>query len=96
MTNDEQGVARMLMAPLGRITAQYEEALRPLLGEGGTAARGALENDEAVRKVAQFCYPLLPGLVRLAVKEATFVGFVMTHRAQLLAHLAGGRAPSAA
>ncbi|QNA87505.1 hypothetical protein G4G28_01765 [Massilia sp. Dwa41.01b] len=93
---DEQaGLARMLIAPLGRITTQYEGAIRPLLGEGGTAAQGVLANDEAVRKVAQFCYPLLPGLVRLAVKESAFVGFVMSNRELLLARLAGQAARAA-
>ena len=42
-----------------------------------------------VRKVAVFCYPLLPGLVRLAIKEPAFVSFVMNNREKVLGRLSG-------
>lgn len=57
-------------------------------GDSGQAAQAALRDDECVRKVATFCYPLLPGLVRLAVKEHVFVNFVLNNREKLLAQLA--------
>lgn len=47
----------------------------------------ALAKDENVRRIATFCYPLLPGWLRLAVKEATFVNFVIANREKLLARL---------
>jgi hypothetical protein len=37
--------------------------------------------------VATFCYPLLPGLVRLAIKEPVFVSFVMNNREKVLGGL---------
>jgi hypothetical protein len=43
--------------------------------------------DESVRKVATFCYPQLPGLLRLVINEPAFVNFVMDHREKLLARL---------
>lgn len=67
----------------------------PMLGGSETAARAALSNDEAVRKVAVFCYPLLPGIVRLAIKEHVFVGFVMNNREKLLVRLTADTAPAA-
>ena len=76
-----------LLGPMKNIVGKHEAAIRPLLGGGETAARAALQNDEAVRKVAVFCYPLLPGLLRLAVKEPVFVNFVMNNRERVLAAL---------
>jgi hypothetical protein len=37
--------------------------------------------------VATFCYPLLPGLVRLTIKEPVFVSFVMNNREKMLGGL---------
>ena len=51
---------------------------------GDAITRTALQNDAAVRTVAGYCYLMLPGLLRLAVKEHVFIDFVMTHREQLL------------
>lgn len=76
-----------LLGPVKDIVGKHETAIRPLLGGSETAVRAALQNDETVRKVATFCYPLLPGLLRLAVKEPTFVHFVMNNRERVLATL---------
>lgn len=84
-----------LAAPLNAIVSRHRASLLPMLGGSGTSARAALGNDEAVRKVAFFCYPLLPGIVRLAIKEPTFVDFVMNNREKLLARLTAETAPAA-
>lgn len=78
-----------LLGPMKNIVGKHETAIRPMLGGSEAAARAALQNDEAVRKVATFCYPLLPGLLRLAVKEPVFVNFVMNNRERVLATLVG-------
>lgn len=86
-TPDQAGLSEKLMAPMNSILSKHAQTIQPLLGGSGTAARAALQNDEAVRKVATFCYPLLPGLLRLAVKEPVFVNFVMNNRERVLATL---------
>jgi len=87
MHADASGLTDKLAAPMNAIVSRHRAALMPMLGGSGPAARAALENDEAVRKVAVFCYPLLPGIVRLAVKEHSFVNFVMNNRQHLLSRL---------
>ena len=86
-TLDQAGLSEKLMAPMNSILSKHSQAIQPLLGGSETAARAALQNDETVRKVATFCYPLLPGLLRLAVKEPVFVNFVMNNRERVLATL---------
>ena len=81
---DNAGLSEKLLAPVSNILNQHGATILPML-KGGTGA--ALQNDENVRKVATFCYPLLPGLVRLAVKEPTFVSFVMNNREKILDRL---------
>ncbi|MEW6373082.1 MAG: hypothetical protein AB1584_19285 [Pseudomonadota bacterium] len=88
-TLDQAGLSEKLMTPMNSILSKHAQTIQPLLGGSGTAARAALQNDEAVRKVATFCYPLLPGLLRLAVKEPVFVNFVMNNRERVLATLVG-------
>jgi hypothetical protein len=78
-----------LEAPFNAILSRHRASLMPMLGGSETAARAVLANDEAVRKVAVFCYPLLPGIVRLAIREPAFVGFVMNNREKLLMRLTG-------
>ena len=94
-TLEPAGLSDKLAAPLNAIVCRHRASLMPMLGGSETAARAALSNDEAVRKVATFCYPLLPGIVRLAVKEHTFVGFVMNNREKLLVRLTGDPATAA-
>lgn len=77
-----------LAGPIKNIIDQRRADLMPMLqGGAGQAAQAALRDDECVRKVATFCYPLLPGLVRLAVKEPTFVNFVLNNREKVLGPL---------
>lgn len=87
--SDAAGLGSKLIAPMNDILSKHKSSVLPLLGGSETAARAALSNDETVRKVAIFCYPLLPGLLRLAVKEPMFVSFVMNNRERVLARLVG-------
>lgn len=97
LASDHGGLADKLMAPVSAILSKHGNAIEPLLkGNAGGITHAALANDDNVRKVAIFCYPLLPGLVRLAVKEPAFVSFVMTHREQVLARLVPAKAEAGA
>jgi len=87
-TTESNGLGDKLAGPLNAIIDKKRAELLPLLAGGaGQATQAALRNDECVRKVATFCYPLLPGLVRLAVKEPVFVNFVMNNRETVLGRL---------
>jgi hypothetical protein len=90
----ESGLNDKLAAPFNAIVSRHRASLLPMLGGSGASARAAMANDEAVRKVALFCYPLLPGILHLAVKEHTFVDFVMNNREKLLARLTSETAPA--
>jgi len=92
--SEPSGLADKLAAPMNAIVSRHRAALMPMLGGSGATARAALANDEAVRKVAVFCYPLLPGIVRLAVKERSFVSFVMNNRHHVLSRLTADTAPA--
>ena len=94
-TLDTAGLSDKLAAPFNAIVCRHRASLMPMLGGSEATARAALSNDEAVRKVAVFCYPLLPGIMRLAIKEHTFVDFVMNHRQKLLGRLTGDTAQAA-
>jgi hypothetical protein len=77
-----------LMGPLSSIIERHGGDILPLLaGKSGELSHAALKNDETVRTVATYCYALLPGLVRLAVKEPAFISFVMSNREQILTKL---------
>lgn len=90
-TTEASGLSDKLIGPMSALIDKKRAELLPLLGGGaGQAAQAAylaLNDDESVRKVASFCYPLLPGLVRLAVKEPVFVSFVLNNREKLLGPL---------
>lgn len=97
LSSDHGGLADKLMAPVSAIVTKHGSAIEPLLrGNGGGISHAALANDDNVRKVATFCYPLLPGLLRLAVKEPAFVNFVMNNREQVLARLLPAKAETSA
>ena len=77
-----------LMEILTRLIAsRREDILNAVHGKPGAASVAALQNDAAVTTLARYCYALLPGVVRLAVKEDTFHRFVMNHRDKLLTQL---------
>lgn len=92
-TAEEQSkLAAKLMEPVSRIVSRHSAQLAPMLKNGSVSAQSALGNDEAVKTVATYCYALLPGLVRLAVKEPAFIAFVLANRVKLLGKLAEGEA----
>lgn len=90
ITAEQSRLASKLMQPLERIVSQHSATIAPMLGGGGDGGvtHAALKNDEAVRTVATYCYALLPGVVRLAVKEPAFVSFMFANREKLLGRMA--------
>src|SRR6201986_537505 len=87
-TNEQGRLAEKLSGPVAAIIDKHRATIEPMLAaHGGSVTRAALQNDAAVRTVAGYCYQLLPGLLRLAIKEPAFVDFVMNHREKLLARL---------
>lgn len=90
-TTEASGLGDKLIGPVSAIIDKRRAELLPMLaagtGQAAQVAHLALNDDECVRKVASFCYPLLPGLVRLAVKEPVFVSFVLNNREKLLGPL---------
>lgn len=87
LSPDQGKLGDKLMGPLSNILEQHRADIVPLLGKSGELSQAALRNDETVRTVATFCYALLPGLVRLAVKEPAFISFVMNNRETVLEKL---------
>ena len=86
--NEHSPMAEKLSGPISAILDKHQATIAPMLsGNAGTITRAALRNDDAVRTVAGYCYLMLPGLVRLAVKEVVFVDFVMSNRERLLDRL---------
>ena len=84
-----------LMEILTRLIAsRREDILKAVHGKPGAVSVAALQNDEAVATLARYSYALLPGVVRLAVKEDTFRRFVMSNRDRLLAQLVPPVAPA--
>lgn len=82
------GLSDKLAAPIKAVIDKQRTTLTPMLqGCAGQAAQVALRDDECVRRTASFCYPLLPVLVRLAVKEPVFVSFVLNNREKILGPL---------
>ena len=86
-TLDQAAMAARLAAPLERVVTEHGHKLRAMvMGDSGSMA-DALNKDDNVRKAASFCYPLLPGVVRLVVKEPAFVDFVLNNRQKVLGRL---------
>lgn len=92
---EQSKLAAKLMEPVSRIVSRHSAQLAPMLRNGQVSAQAMLANDESVRTVAIYCYALLPGLVRLAVKEPAFISFVLANRVRLLGKLAAGEAAAA-
>lgn len=84
----DSALDQKLTSSLNDIVDKHKSTIVPvLLGQSSSLTVTLLKNDDAVRKVAEVCYELLPGLVRFAVKQPTFVGFVMDNREKLLGRL---------
>jgi hypothetical protein len=80
-------IEQKITSSLGPIIDKHKSNILPLLGKSSELSVSDLNHDQAVRTVATYCYALLPGLVRLAVKEPTFIDFVMANRHKLLGKL---------
>lgn len=87
ITDEQSKLAAKLMDPVSRIVSRHSAELAPMLKNGSASAQAMLGNDDAVRTIARYCYALLPGLVRLAVKEPAFTSFVLANRVKLLGKL---------
>lgn len=87
-TSEHSRMAEKLTGPVSAVLDKHRATILPMLGgNSGSITQSTLRNDEAVRKVAGYCYLMLPGLVRLAVKEPAFVDFVLDNRERLLDRL---------
>ena len=87
-STEPAGLSDKLMGPITAVIDKRRADLMPMLqGGSGQVAHAALRDDECVRKVAAFCYPLLPVLIRLAVKEPIFISFVLNNREKVLGPL---------
>lgn len=72
---------------------QNKPKILPFLKEKtGEASLAALRDDANVEKLGVFIYAFLPGVVRLALKEDTFVRFMLENRNKLLDKLLTGEA----
>lgn len=72
---------------------QNKPKILPFLKEKtGETSLAALRDDANVEKLGGFIYAFLPGVVRLALKEETFVRFVLENRNKLLDKLLVGEA----
>ena len=84
-----------LSAPLTKIIDKHQDKISAILSSSNTSILGqAVAKDENVRRVASYCYPLLPFLLKMVVKEPAFVGFVMSNREKLLSRLMQPAAPA--
>lgn len=78
-----------LMQPVSRVLGEHRaHILQKLDGKPGEWTVAALQNQQAMDTVIGCCYKLLPGLMRLAVKEPAFRTFMMNNRDRVLAQLA--------
>lgn len=78
-----------LMQALSRVIGEHRGDILNRLDSRAlaTLTTSALQNEQAMSTVATCCYELLPGLVRLAVKEHTVRAFVMNNRERILQQL---------
>ena len=75
-----------LMTPMARIVTEHRTTIVARLG-GEAALTAALANERAIETVSELCYALLPGVVRLAVKEPQFRAFMLANRDRVVALL---------
>lgn len=77
-----------LMQAVSRVIGEHRaQILQKLDGKAADLTVAALQNQQAMETVIGCCYELLPGLVRLAVKEPAFRTFMMNNRDRVLAQL---------
>ena len=90
-STSESPLARKLMDAIVKLVDRHGAQIMPILKSGrGGLGQSVLRNDETVRTVPIYCYALLPGVLRVAVKEPSFIAFVMANREALLGRLVDG------
>ncbi|MBJ7311299.1 hypothetical protein ACFOLJ_05400 [Rugamonas sp. CCM 8940] len=78
-----------LIAPVNLILdRQRGEILSTFVGKSGDLTHSILNNEETLRRVADYCHEFLPWPLRLTVKKPIFVEFVLSQRHAVLAQLA--------
>ncbi|RZM08260.1 MAG: hypothetical protein EOO88_50490 [Pedobacter sp.] len=80
-----------IMGALGPVIAENWPKIEPYADK----ALAAAEDDATIEMLARKIYPWLPMMVRLALKEDTFVSFTLQHKGPLLAKLAEYKARQA-
>lgn len=78
---DTSKVQTMLATPFNRVLDTHGDSIARLL------PAGAIQNDETMRQVADYCYEFLPWPVRAAVKKPAFTDFVLAQRGPIVAKL---------
>lgn len=73
-----------IMGALGPVIAENWPKIEPYANQ----ALAAAQDDATIETLARKIYPWLPMMVRLALKEETFVSFTLEHKGPLLAKLA--------
>lgn len=77
-----------LMQPVSRVLTEHRaQILQKMEGKPGEWTVAALQDQQAMDTVIGCCYELLPGVVRLAVKQPVFHAFMMNNRDRVLAQL---------
>ena len=80
-----------IMGALGPMIAENWPKIEPYADK----ALAAAEDDATVETLARKIYPWLPMMLRMALKEDTFVSFSLQHKGPLLAKLAEYKAQHA-
>jgi hypothetical protein len=88
MTAKESKAKDKLLAYIATAVEQNKSKIIPLIKEKtGEASIAALRDDANVEKLAVFLYAFLPSIIRLALKEQTFVQFMLDNRDKILLEL---------
>jgi len=77
-----------IMNALGPVIAEHWPKIEPYADQ----ALAAAQDDSSFEVLARKIYPWLPMVLRLAIKEDTFVAFTLQHKGPLLAKLAEAKA----
>jgi hypothetical protein len=85
---ESNSLAAKLNGPISAILEKQRSTIADMVGGNSKEIiQTALHNDKIVRKIAEYCYFMLPGLVRIAVKEDVFVEFVMNNRQRIFSSM---------
>ncbi|RZM27507.1 MAG: hypothetical protein EOO88_12780 [Pedobacter sp.] len=88
---ENSALQEKIMGALGPVIADNWPKIEPYADK----ALAAAEDDATMEMLARKIYPWLPMMVRMALKEDTFVSFTLQHKGPLLAKLAEYKAKQA-